>query len=224
MRLDHVEAYLCDGHVYCTEHLPKGFTPTNGEAQPIFAGSEWDRFPVCENCNEVHRYVQLTEEGKRTEGAQLRDVREVAKAVASWYRVRPRLTTEPEPLGVYLTGTKDQYLPGRHAPEWVLGMERALVEEYGLMDEWSRRFVQESLNYAIEYGMDAPGEINVKVSPLGAASWLANDPRRVRWVVDKVSSISTTVDLAKVLNDQAVDYCSTICEYLDDQVDSGLED
>ncbi len=48
--------YACvlDGEVYCNECLP-----SLSGIEPIFANSEWDCYPVCCECGEVHDYVIL---------------------------------------------------------------------------------------------------------------------------------------------------------------------
>jgi hypothetical protein len=52
-----------DGEICCVECAPKG------DHSPIFADSEWDHYPVCEQCGAVHDYVSLTEEGRALEAA-----------------------------------------------------------------------------------------------------------------------------------------------------------
>ena len=47
--------------VYCVECLPDGVTADSEEVSPIFADSEWDCFPVCDACGEVHGYVNKVE-------------------------------------------------------------------------------------------------------------------------------------------------------------------
>ena len=32
---------------------------------PIFADSEWDRYPVCDHCGKEHDYVGLTSDGEQ---------------------------------------------------------------------------------------------------------------------------------------------------------------
>ena len=63
------EAVVFEGGVYCNECIPE--EATEEECQPIFAGSEWDCYPVCESCGGVHDYVSLTEEGIENEGIEL---------------------------------------------------------------------------------------------------------------------------------------------------------
>lgn len=57
-------AVTYDGACYCTECLPEGVDVENEEVSPIFAGSEWDYYPVCDKCGEVHEYVGLTTDGQ----------------------------------------------------------------------------------------------------------------------------------------------------------------
>lgn len=59
------EACAYDGAIYCIACLPEGVTTE--DADPIFAGSEWDAYPVCDHCGGVHDYVSLTTEGVRNE-------------------------------------------------------------------------------------------------------------------------------------------------------------
>jgi hypothetical protein len=59
------EACTYFGEIYCTGCLPYG--ATKWEIEPIFADSEWDYFPVCAHCGEIHEYVSLTAEGERHE-------------------------------------------------------------------------------------------------------------------------------------------------------------
>ena len=39
--------------------------PASPPVYPVFANSEWDYFPVCDACGEVHDYVKLTGDGTR---------------------------------------------------------------------------------------------------------------------------------------------------------------
>jgi hypothetical protein len=45
-----------DGAVFCADHRPRA-------ASPIFADSEWDYVPSCEECGELLSDVSLTSEG-----------------------------------------------------------------------------------------------------------------------------------------------------------------
>ena len=65
VKCDHHEAVMFDGCVYCVECIPEGVDLKSEEVQPIFAGSEWDVYPVCDECGEEHTYVALTEEGRK---------------------------------------------------------------------------------------------------------------------------------------------------------------
>ena len=59
------EAMVYDGEVYCCECLPdEARTKNNDECNPIFASSEWDYYPVCNKCEEQHKYVGLTDAGR----------------------------------------------------------------------------------------------------------------------------------------------------------------
>ena len=53
------DAMALDGEVYCVGCLPDGVTEE--EADPIFADSEWQSYPVCGACGTVHEYVTLLE-------------------------------------------------------------------------------------------------------------------------------------------------------------------
>jgi hypothetical protein len=55
------DAYAYDGAVYCDGCLPEGVD--DEECSPIFAGSEWDCYPVCDKCRYEHDYVNLTSNG-----------------------------------------------------------------------------------------------------------------------------------------------------------------
>lgn len=55
-------AVAFDGEVYCTECLPDGIDSQTIDVYPIFAGSEWESYPVCCECGEVQDYVSLIEE------------------------------------------------------------------------------------------------------------------------------------------------------------------
>ena len=55
------EAVTYDGDVYCKFCLPNGVNIDDEEVSPIFADSEWDAFPVCYICGEVHEYVDIIE-------------------------------------------------------------------------------------------------------------------------------------------------------------------
>ncbi len=56
--------YACvyNGEVYCNGCLPTSVAPYSSGAQPIFANSEWDYYPICCECGEVHDYVVLLTE------------------------------------------------------------------------------------------------------------------------------------------------------------------
>ena len=47
-----------DGYCLCTGH-----GSDDGICQPIFASSEWDHYPTCDECHEKIEAVSLTEEG-----------------------------------------------------------------------------------------------------------------------------------------------------------------
>lgn len=64
MRSFDYDAVTYDGAVYCTGCLPKGITSDHTECYPIFADSEWDHYPMCDHCQEVHDYVSLTSYGQ----------------------------------------------------------------------------------------------------------------------------------------------------------------
>jgi len=57
------EAVIYDGEIFCRDCLPEQVLEKDYE--PIFADSEWDYFPVCSQCNFLHDYVNLTEEGRK---------------------------------------------------------------------------------------------------------------------------------------------------------------
>ena len=65
------DAVLYDGEIYCTGCLPDGVDVDGVDAdgddicQPIFAGSEWDAYPICCQCGAVHDYVMLLEYPKK---------------------------------------------------------------------------------------------------------------------------------------------------------------
>jgi hypothetical protein len=62
---------IYDGEIYCTGCLPDGVDVdgVDGDGDdicnPIFAGSEWDTYPVCCHCGECHNYVTLLEYDKK---------------------------------------------------------------------------------------------------------------------------------------------------------------
>jgi len=47
--------------------LPDGVNVDDEEVQPIFADSEEDYYPCCNECGEEHNYVGLTTEGQAYE-------------------------------------------------------------------------------------------------------------------------------------------------------------
>lgn len=69
-------AITFDADVYCawprdcapegayTGEYENGHAVLTEEAHPIFADSEWDTYPVCGSCHEVHDYVSLTTDGR----------------------------------------------------------------------------------------------------------------------------------------------------------------
>jgi len=57
------DAVTFDGEVFCCGCLPDGLTVNSADVMPVFADSEWDGYPVCANCGEVHDYVSLTPDG-----------------------------------------------------------------------------------------------------------------------------------------------------------------
>lgn len=50
-----------EGEIYCVGCLPNGIDMQSGNVSPIFAASEWDIYPVCCVCGQVHDYVGLLE-------------------------------------------------------------------------------------------------------------------------------------------------------------------
>ena len=51
------DAVVYDGEIYCTECVPKGVT--EDDYYPIFADSEWETAPVCNECGFVHDYMSI---------------------------------------------------------------------------------------------------------------------------------------------------------------------
>ncbi len=67
-------AVIYNADVYCTRCLPVQVRRVwYGEAEswpgvyPIFASNEWDYYPSCSVCGEVHDYVGLTTYGQEYE-------------------------------------------------------------------------------------------------------------------------------------------------------------
>lgn len=52
-------AVVYDGMIFCNECLPDGIDLNSDDVCPIFADSEWDYAPVCENCGREHDYMTL---------------------------------------------------------------------------------------------------------------------------------------------------------------------
>lgn len=58
-------AVTLDCEVYCLECADKlDKTDETLDQVPIYAGSEWDSYPVCSRCGAVMDYVQLTDVGR----------------------------------------------------------------------------------------------------------------------------------------------------------------
>jgi hypothetical protein len=77
-----VVGYTRDGAAYCT-----GCAPDPEHMDPIFCGSEWDSYPVCDKCGGVIDEVGLTGDGLEYEGRYkffrlLHAEREARKAAA----------------------------------------------------------------------------------------------------------------------------------------------
>lgn len=51
------DAVVYDGDAYCLSCLPE--TVSEDEYEPIFADSEWQEYPVCCECQEIHFYVKI---------------------------------------------------------------------------------------------------------------------------------------------------------------------
>jgi len=61
-------AVILDGDtILCVGCLPDGVDCDDDRVYPVFAGSEWDYYPTCDKCHEVHDYVCLTSEGEKNE-------------------------------------------------------------------------------------------------------------------------------------------------------------
>lgn len=75
-------AVAFDGAVYCTGCLPEGISEKNECVHPVFASSEWDYYPTCDHCHEVHDYVILTAHGVRQlwKSQLPKDLRDLADA------------------------------------------------------------------------------------------------------------------------------------------------
>lgn len=54
-----------DGNVYCVACLPSGVDIESDDVSPIFADSEWDYYPVCDECGYTHDFVSLTTYGQK---------------------------------------------------------------------------------------------------------------------------------------------------------------
>jgi len=64
------EAVVIDCTILCIECLPQGVSVDSEDVSPIFADSEWDRYPVCDKCGYLHNYVNLTDDGRQYETEQ----------------------------------------------------------------------------------------------------------------------------------------------------------
>lgn len=51
------EAVVWNGAVYCVGCVPE--SANWDDVLPVFAGSEWDAYPVCDACGCQHDYVSL---------------------------------------------------------------------------------------------------------------------------------------------------------------------
>lgn len=51
------DAVVFDGEIYCIGCLPENIS--ENECDPIFADSEWQSYPICCECQQVHHYVQM---------------------------------------------------------------------------------------------------------------------------------------------------------------------
>lgn len=65
---DYNAVTTCEGEVYCVDCLPD--TYNIDDVSPIFADSEWDYYPTCDNCHEKHEYMGLTSDGVLHEGGE----------------------------------------------------------------------------------------------------------------------------------------------------------
>jgi hypothetical protein len=96
------DAVTYDGVVYCTECLPEGISSESEECFPVFADSEWDYYPVCDACGQVHDYVSLTAYGEKYEREQR--IKIDARENPAKYHAEKFLTDLKEPFawpGVY---------------------------------------------------------------------------------------------------------------------------
>jgi hypothetical protein len=59
MKVYEFDAVTYDGDVYCNNCLPDGVEIEDDDVAPIFAGDEWQEYPVCCVCGEVHKYMSL---------------------------------------------------------------------------------------------------------------------------------------------------------------------
>lgn len=58
------DAVIYDGDVYCFSCLPENINENDYE--PIFVDSEWQEYPVCCECEEIHHYVKMLPFMKQT--------------------------------------------------------------------------------------------------------------------------------------------------------------
>jgi hypothetical protein len=63
------DAVVYDDNVLCVGCLPDGVSTDSDEVSPIFAGSEWEFYPVCVECGEMHSYMSLLPCGYAREAA-----------------------------------------------------------------------------------------------------------------------------------------------------------
>jgi len=59
MKSYHFEAVVFNYDVYCIDCLPSGVTVDNDDVTPIFASDEWDYYPACCVCGQVHDYINI---------------------------------------------------------------------------------------------------------------------------------------------------------------------
>ena len=52
-------AVVYEDEIYCIGCLPATTDEDSDDVYPIFAGSEWDSYPICTVCGNLHEYVSL---------------------------------------------------------------------------------------------------------------------------------------------------------------------
>lgn len=140
-----IVGYTHNGEAYCTNCIPAI------DDSPIFADSEWDSFPTCDNCREEITSINLTDKGKEwlvfERGTDTGFMKGEVTENILWYEINDG--EELYPLDVLSEKEIREYLARNYPVRIILGIgARLSAPGYTDCTDWT---IFENYQEALEY-------------------------------------------------------------------------